>query len=267
MPGIQDILEFLSEFAPLTLAESWDNVGLLLGDSGGSADRIMTCLTLTPNVAAEAIREGAQLVVTHHPILFQATKRITRETPAGAMLLDLIRADVAVYSPHTAFDSAESGINQQLAERCGLLNIQPLRPADSDQFPTGIGAGRLGYLPEPVSCELFVSRLLGALQLPGCDVVPTDRPVKRVGIACGSAAEFLPDAARAGCDLFVTGEARFHATLDALEQGIGMILLGHYASERFALETLAELLTQQFPEITAWASRDERDPVTRFSRP
>lgn len=266
MPRIQEILDFLSEFAPLALAESWDNVGLLLGDTSGPADRILTCLTLTPEVAAEAIREGARLVVTHHPILFQATKRITRETPAGAMLLDLVRADIAVYSPHTALDSAEAGINQQLAEQCGLLDIQPLRPSDGDGGSIGAGSGRVGDLPDAVSCELIVSRLLEALDLTGCDVVSTNRPVKRVGIACGSAAEFLPDAVRAECDLFVTGEARFHAAIDAQEQGIGMVLLGHYASERFALETLAQLLTERFPQATTWASRDERDPFTRFTR-
>src|SRR5262245_41392419 len=124
------VAEFLDRFAPPELAAEWDNVGLLLGDRAAPVRRVLTCLTVTPEVAAEAVAEKAQLIVTHHPILFRPVKRLTAGTPEGRMLLDLIRAGVAVYSPHTAFDNTREGINDALARRLGLTDVQPLRRRD-----------------------------------------------------------------------------------------------------------------------------------------
>jgi dinuclear metal center YbgI/SA1388 family protein len=132
MVTVAGVMEFLEEFARPGLAAEWDNVGLLLGDAGGRVDKIMTCLTVTPETVAEAVAGGAQLVVTHHPILFRAVKRLTTSNPEGRMLLDLIRAGVAVYSPHTAFDNTRGGINDLLAGRLGLTEVGPLRPAAAE---------------------------------------------------------------------------------------------------------------------------------------
>jgi dinuclear metal center YbgI/SA1388 family protein len=135
MIPLSAILEHLEEFAPLDLAAEWDNVGLLLGDRGAPIQRIMTCLTVTPESAGEAVDENAQLIVTHHPILFRPIQRITSATPEGRMLLALARAGVAVYSPHTAFDNAAGGINNLLAERLGLIEVTALRRGEeSSQF-------------------------------------------------------------------------------------------------------------------------------------
>ena len=109
---IAEVLKYLQELAPLDLAEDWDNVGLLIGTAQAEVSSIMTCLTLTPDVAEEAIREGADLIVSHHPVLFRAVKQLNDRTAEGRMLLDLIRAGVAVYSPHTCYDSAQAGINR-----------------------------------------------------------------------------------------------------------------------------------------------------------
>ncbi len=262
MPLIDDVATFLERFAPSALAEPWDNVGLLLGDRHHAVERVMTCLTLTPDVAAEAIRENAGLVVTHHPILFRAVKRLTTDSIEGAMLLDLAKADVAVYSPHTAFDSAADGINERLCRKFGLEQTRPLRPADETSALT-VGGGRLGELSQHVEFKTLVDSLRTMFRLDALEVVPTVRPVGRVAVACGSAAEFLPDAHLAGCDVLVTGEARFHAAVEARNLGMGLILLGHYASERFAVEELAEVLSREFADVTVWPSRDERDPLER----
>jgi dinuclear metal center YbgI/SA1388 family protein len=127
MLTIAAILDYLDGFAPQRLAAEWDNVGLLLGDRTAPVERIMTCLTATPESAAEAVASGAQLIVTHHPVLFRSIKRLTSDTPEGRMLLALIRAGVAVYSPHTAFDNTGGGINELLAQRLGLTDLKPLR--------------------------------------------------------------------------------------------------------------------------------------------
>ena len=127
MPIVGEVLDYLDLIIPPSLAAEWDNVGLLLGERSAAVTRVMTCLTVTPESAAEAIETGAQLVVTHHPVLFRAVKRLTDATTEGRMLLSLIRAGVAVYSPHTAFDNAAGGINESLARNIGLTNLGPLR--------------------------------------------------------------------------------------------------------------------------------------------
>jgi dinuclear metal center YbgI/SA1388 family protein len=127
MPTIRDVVDFLDRLAPPTLAAGWDNVGLLLGDPAGPVQRLMTCLTVTPDSAAEAVAEGCQLIVSHHPILFRAAKRLTPSTPEGRTVLELARAGVAVCSPHTAFDNTRGGINDQIAQRLDLRDVAPLR--------------------------------------------------------------------------------------------------------------------------------------------
>src|SRR5687767_13807090 len=111
MRTVADVTDFLKRFAPLELAEPWDNVGLLLGDPATEVSKVMTCLTVTPASAAEAVEAGARLIIAHHPVLFRPRQRLTAETAEGRMLLGLLQAGVAVYSPHTAFDNCAGGIN------------------------------------------------------------------------------------------------------------------------------------------------------------
>jgi dinuclear metal center YbgI/SA1388 family protein len=133
MLTVAAVLDHLERLAPTRLAADWDNVGLLLGDRTAPVSRIMTCLTVTPASAAEAVARQASLIVTHHPILFRAVKRLTRDTAEGRMLLDLIRVGVAVYSPHTALDNASGGINDLLARKLGLVEVGPLRRGAAKQ--------------------------------------------------------------------------------------------------------------------------------------
>jgi dinuclear metal center YbgI/SA1388 family protein len=132
MLTVADIVDYLNQFAPRSLAADWDNVGLLLGERSAPVERVMTCLTVTPESAAEAIDSRANLIVTHHPILFRGVKRLTDATSEGRTILSLARAGVAVYSPHTAFDNTHGGINELLATRLGLMEVVPLRRGGGD---------------------------------------------------------------------------------------------------------------------------------------
>jgi dinuclear metal center YbgI/SA1388 family protein len=260
MSTVGELCVFLEAFAPAALAAEWDNVGLLVGDRAQKVERVMTCLTVTPDVALEAVNERVDLIVTHHPLPFRPLKRLTADEPAGRILLDLIRAGVAIYSPHTAFDSAGSGINQQLAEGLGLANIQPLEHADG--LTPGVGSGRYGELPKWETLGQMAGRVKQFLRTTAVAAVgDLQMPVSRVAIACGSAAEFLEKALGSGCQVFVTGEARLHTCYDAGARGMGLLLAGHYASERFGVERLAEVLGRQFGGLVVWASRQERDPI------
>lgn len=358
------IIDVLQELAPPSLAEDWDNTGLLLGDPARSVDRALTCLTLTGDVATEAVAAGVQLVVTHHPLLFKPVQKLTAATPEGRTVLALLQHGIAVYSPHTSWDNAPLGINQQLAELFELHDIRPLRPRQSSlgckiivyvpesaraavqealwdagaggigdytrcsffgdgtgtfmgnastnpaigvpgrfeetpevrlevlcpanrvaaalaavrqthpyevpaidvvplaETPDGSGAGRVGELPAAVSLGDFVARVRDRLRAPMLQCVgdPTRR-VRRVGIACGAAAEYLRDAHRQGCDVFLTGEGRFHAALEARDLGLGLVLAGHYQTERPAMERLAELLQERCEGAEVRGSQVERDPL------
>ncbi|MCB9881294.1 MAG: Nif3-like dinuclear metal center hexameric protein [Planctomycetes bacterium] len=255
----QALLDWLHDLAPLDVAESWDNVGLLVGRRTGSVERVMTCLTLTPDVVLEALDRRADLVVTHHPMLFRATKRITDESAEGRMLLDLVAGDVRVYSPHTSWDSAREGINRQLAEALALREIVPMRPLAEDSER---GSGRIGSLPEKVPLHVLLERVKRALHV---EVVPhvgeADHLIGRMGIACGAADDFVRDALRLECDALLLGEARFHTCLEARTAGMALILPGHYATERPAMGSLATRMAKTFPELDVWASTAERDPV------
>lgn len=261
---VENVCQILRQLAPLPTAEPWDNVGLLLGRSERTVGRLMTCLTLTPAVAREAITRNVQMIVTHHPVLFRATKTITSETIEGRLLLDLIEAGIAVYSPHTAFDNADAGINQWLAESLGLNSIEPLR-----QFPQGIsgGSGRMGVFSESHSKQEFLEKLATVV---GSEYLEVSwhgvERVSHVGLACGSAAEYLTDVFQAECDTFVTGEARFHSAVECQSRGVNLVLTGHFSSERPAVIRLAHALSDSLIGVECFASELDRDPLELFQR-
>ncbi len=259
---LEDVVSFLGQRFPLDLAEEWDNVGLLVGDPQRSVRQIMTCLTITPVTAAEAITKRADLIVTHHPLPFRPLKTLTTTTTAGKLLWQLIGAQIAIYSSHTAFDSADDGINSQLARALGLTQVLPLiLKGDSNILKIGLGAGRMGDITATPLTKI-AEQLKQFLHLTEIRAIgDTGRVIRRIGIGCGSGGSFLETALRAGCDLFVTGEMTFHQILEVEAQGIHALLLGHYASERFAMENLAEEIAAKFDGIRVWASHDECNPL------
>jgi dinuclear metal center YbgI/SA1388 family protein len=364
MLTVSRVVQYIEAFAPPDTAADRDNVGLLLGNQDSPVRKIMTCLTVTPASAAEAIAAGVNLIVTHHPILFRAVQRLTAGDAEGRMLLDLAQAGVAVYSPHTAFDNAVGGINDQLALTIGLVDVGPLRrreaagecklvvfvpEADLARVSDALfdaGAGRIGQYSqcsfrtagtgtffgseasnpargqkgrreevaewrleavcpeERVAAAITALRKAHSYEEPAYDVVPLRprlsargegrigrlpqplsleslgrivkerlaaafvhtvgdraRAINRVAIACGAGGEFLGDAVGAGADLLLTGEVRFHDCLSAEARGVALLLPGHYATERCGVESLAERLTREWPDVEVWASRAERDPL------
>lgn len=363
---LRDVLAVLQRLAPLELAEEWDNVGLLLGSLDQSVQRVMTCLTITQATVVEACQENADLVVTHHPLFYRPVKRITDQTEEGRLVLSLMRAGIAVYSAHTAYDNAPGGINDQIAGILELEGVLPLRPASAERqckivvfvpeshlaqvsdalFAAGAGvigqyrecsfrlpgtgtffgtehtqptvgqkgrreevaewrlevvcperfvdeairamravhpyeepaydvyplrpahrpggAGRIGRLPREITLQMLVDQVRQHWQQEAVRFVgEPERLVQRVAIACGVGRDLLPDAVRVAADVVITGEMRFHDLLAAQADGLSVILLGHYSSERFAMENLARRLAESLPQLTVWASHRER-PIVRL---
>lgn len=263
MTIVNDIVNWMNAQAPLALSESWDNTGLLLGDSATGVSKVQTCLTLTPASVEEAIQKQADLVIAHHPLPFKPLNRITTDSYAGKLLWQLATHRVAVYSPHTAWDSAEIGINAMIATRLGLSRVQPLVPSGVDGLGH-LGAGRIGQLETQHDLGQFCKHVMQ--RIPNCRMrgVDSGKPIGRVAIACGSGASLLSSAVKLGCDLFLTGEATFHQCLEAQAAGISMLLVGHFASEQFAMVELANRISLQFSEVDCWASQLDRDPVKDF---
>ncbi|MFM2216506.1 MAG: hypothetical protein RL240_824 [Planctomycetota bacterium] len=276
---LKELIDALQRIAPLGIAESWDNVGLLVGDPASSIAKVMTCLTLSDGVLEEAIDRKIGLVVSHHPIPFRPLTRITTEDPTGRILWRAMQHSIAIYSPHTAWDNAHEGINRQLAGLLHLGNLRPLVPINraansqngnsqtgkvkqgtslDDPMERELGCGVIGEFAKPVRIDDLVERL--GVSIRGMSVRCTDsgeRLVNRIGIVCGSGGSMLSKAAGERCDLFLTGEATYHQCLEAEARGVAMLMIGHFASEAFSMRKLAELLARAFPQLDVGASESE----------
>lgn len=260
MTTVGDISQFMNEFAPAQLAEDWDNVGLLVGDPEATVQNVMTCLTITPESANEAITHKANLIVTHHPLPFRSMKRLTTCQTASRLLLDLIKAEIAIISPHTAFDSAANGINSQLAGKFQLEDVRPLVP--SELLGDELGTARIGRTAKEATLQTLIDTAKSCFDLEQVRFVGSrNQSVNQVALCCGSGGSFLDKAIRVGCDALVTGETTFHTCLEARARKVALILLGHHTSERFAVEHLADVIGKQFGSLNVWASEDETDPV------
>lgn len=258
MPALAAVTAALESLAPLRLAADWDAVGLLVGTRRQSIERVLTCLTLTPEVAAEAVARQADLVVTHHPLPFRPVGRITDDTGTGRVLLELMSAGVAVWSSHTAWDSAVGGINDQLAEMLLLHSVAPLH-ADAEDPRAGFGrGGEAGDASlADLAARLAVRLGADAFQLVGA----ASSPAGRVGIVCGSGGDCIATVVAAGCTALVTGELKLHQALEARAAGLAVIAVGHHRSEHFSMAVLAERLAAAVPGIGCLASAADVDPL------
>ena len=258
MPALSAVTAALEAIAPLRLAADWDAVGLLVGSGRPAIERVLVCLSLTPEVADEAVRERADLVVTHHPLPFRPVARITADTATGRVLLALVGARVAVWSSHTAWDSAADGINDQLAAMLGLEDVVPIEP---DAVEPRTGFGRMGDAAGRSVGDL-ARGLADRLGLAGAPVIGDPRrPAGRVGIVCGSGGDAIASVARTSCTTLLTGEVKLHQALEARAAGLAVIAVGHHASERFSLDVLAARLAAAVPGLACLGSRDDRDPI------
>ena len=259
MTTLKHILMTLDDIAPLRTAESWDNVGLLVGDRARDISRVLCCLTVTDATLDEAIEIQAELVVTHHPIPFKPMNRITTDSTTGKILLRAIEHRIAIYSPHTAWDNSEYGINAQIAKRLGLQNVGPLIPFSSElRAPHGTGTGRCGTTSAGTTIGSLQSVLSGAI--PHCQFRHThsiQREVRKVGIVCGSGGSLLNLAIQSGCDAMLTGEATYHQCLEAEANDVALLMIGHFASESFAMEELAAQLSRAHPELSSRKTQRE----------
>lgn len=258
MTTVGDILAFVETLAPRSMKMDWDNVGLLCGSRSTQVTKILVALDPFEGVCTEAREFGAQLIVTHHPLIFQAPKAITDETSIGRCIMGLCTAGISAVNAHTNLDCAPGGVNDILAQKLGLENITVIKPSGVDDIGNEWGLLRCGYVPEQ-SIAAFLSSLKEKLAAPGLRYVDGGKAVRKVAVGGGSCAGAMLDAIDAGCDTFVTADIKYNQFWDAQELGLNLIDAGHFATENPIVSVLAGKIAAAFPEITVKISETHTD--------
>ena len=226
----KELEALVGEIAPYELAEEWDNVGLLVGRKENEIERVLVALDVTREVLDEAKALGAQAIVTHHPMMFHARKRLTDDDREGRLLLELAREDIVLIAAHTNLDAAAGGVNDTLMRLMGCENVE------------GEGCVRVGDLPVGTTLGQLRERAQSALHAAVRAYGPDDAVVTRLGCCSGAGGSELPLARAMGADCFITGEMRHHEALDAVDAGMCVLEAGHYETENPVCEVLRTAL-------------------------
>lgn len=260
MTTAADILSFLNTVAPPSMAMDWDNVGLLCGSRGKEVRKILVALDPFEGVAREAAEMGADLIVTHHPLIFRPIKNVTDETSIGRTIQILIRNDISAINAHTNLDQAPGGVNDTLAQVLGLTDIQVIHPQGVDAEGRSWGLLRMGEV-ESQSLEAFAASVKETLHCTGLRYVSGGKPVRRVAVGGGACADEMLEAVDAGCDTFVTSDVKYNPFWDAYDLGLNLIDAGHFFTENPVCAVLQQKLQAAFPEVEVVLSESHWDAV------
>ena len=258
MTTVADVLHYIESVAPNNLKLEWDNVGLLCGRSGKEVRTVLVALDPFTHVCEEAARVGADLLVTHHPLIFQGLKSVTDQTTIGRAMMMLIANDISAINAHTNLDCAPGGVNDRLAATLGLSNVEVIDPMGVDADGKEWGLLRKGTVKEQ-ELSAFLSAVKAALGCEGLRYVDSGKPVCKVAVGGGACASELMDAYRAGCDTFVTSDVKYNQFWDAKDLGMNLIDAGHFYTENPITRCLAEKIAAQFPEVAVKISETHRD--------
>ena len=263
MPTVSDILTCLETLAPSSMKMDWDNVGLLCGGRNRPVTRVLVALDPFEGVCEEAARWGAELIVTHHPLIFSPLKAVTDETSIGRAVQLLCARNISAINAHTNLDCAPGGVNDCLAETLGLSDVQVIAPSGVDELGRPWGLLRQGTV-ESQSLADFLPKVKSALACQGLRYVDGGRPVHRVAVGGGACASELQNAVNAGCDTFVTADVKYNQFWDARDLGLNLIDAGHFATENPVVSLLAAKIAEQFPEVSVKISNTHRDCMKFF---
>ena len=256
MATTNDLYAEMQRYAPLELAESWDNPGLLV-DCGREVSRVLVTLDITPEVVEEAAAGGCELIVSHHPVIFSPLKKLTPRDVS----FQLVQKGISAICMHTNLDAAEGGVNEVLAD---LFSIRQ-RTAFAD------GCGRVGDIDPitvPELAALAQCKLAALCNAPDTGAAvqvkfaDTGKPVRRLAVISGAGGSMFEDALAVGADCLLTGEANHHAAIDAVRLGLSLVAAGHYATEFPVCAAIADRLRTAFPELEVRVSGENRDPFT-----
>jgi len=264
MPTLQEIAQKLENLAPTQYQESYDNSGLLVGEPSKKIHKIITCLDATEAVVAEAKREGADLIVAHHPIVFKGLKRFNGTDYVERTVMQAIREDIAIYAIHTNLDNVAQGVNARIAQQLKLENPQILAPKLDDPERGQVGAGMYGKLPQPMKAQEFLAYVANCMAIENIRYTDFSGEIETVALCGGAGSFLLPDALKVGAQAFITGDFKYHQFFDA-EERLMIADIGHYESEKFTINLLQEFLQAQFPTLSVATTAENTNPVRYFS--
>lgn len=259
MITVKDVLDCVQTLAPTYMKESWDKVGLNCGRLSAPVTRVLIALDPFEAVCKEAKEIGAELLVTHHALIWQPGF-VTDESQWGKNTLYLIENGIAHLNAHTNLDCAPGGVNDTLAQTLGLRNIQVVSPAGTDSQGNEYGLLRMGEVSEQ-SLDCFMGVVKENLGCQGLRYVSCGKPVSKVAVGGGACAGYIQQAASAGCDTFVTADVRYNQFWDAQDLGINLIDAGHFHTENPVCAVLANAISAAFPELTVVISKNHKDTM------
>lgn len=262
MATVRDIFEFINTVAPPYMKESWDNVGLNCGRMDKEVQTILVALDPFSGVCQEAVDVGADLLVTHHALLWNPGF-ITDETQQGKNALFLIEHGIPCINAHTNLDLAPGGVNDTLAGILGLQDVTVVNPVGKDADGNEYGLLRCGTV-EAQPLETFLQCVKDALGCEGLRYADGGKPVHKVCVGGGACGSELMDAFKAGCDTFVTADVKYNQFWDAKDLGMTIIDAGHYYTENPVVKVLAEKIRKAFPEIHVIVSKTHTDCMKFF---
>lgn len=250
----------IERFAPLSIQEQWDNSGWQIGHPEAVCSGVLVCVDASEAVVDEAIKLGANLIITHHPLIFRPVPNILpQHGRVPATIEKALKAGISVYSSHTSADNAEKGVSWQIAADLRLTDITPLLPGPAP----GSGTAAIGNLPTPMSPAEFAALVKSTTDSPVArcsSLETTPQAISRVALCGGSGAEFMADAIAAGAQAFVTSDTKHNQFIDHANQ-IFLVDIGHYESEKCTKRIFYHILTQNFPNFAAHISQSEINPI------
>lgn len=258
-----DVFNYLESIAPVSHKEPWDNTGFQFGRPDKEVHKILVALDSFEDVATEAIEIQADLIVTHHPLIFQPITAVTAQTSVGRTILALASHDIAACNAHTNLDVAPFGVNDVLAKTLGLTDISVAEPVGTDASGNAFGLLRCGTVAEQ-SLHEFLAKVKAALHTPVLRFCNGGKQVHRVMVGGGACAGEFAAAAQFGCDTFVTSDAKYNDFWDAQDAGINLIDAGHFYTENPVCSYLRDCLQQAFPDVTVVISQKHKDCMEFF---
>lgn len=251
-----EIIDYLDRQFKPEYQEDYDNAGFLIGDAESNYTGALITLDVTPDTIDEAIDKGLSLIVSHHPLIFTGLKRITNNDATSRMVSKLIKNNISVYAAHTNLDNLDWGVNGILANKIGLTDCHILRPSQAS-IPD-IGAGMVGFLPQPMPIYDFLSLVKARLGIP---ILRTSQfiiqnsksKIHRVAVCGGSGSFLIGDAKSAGADIFLTGDLKYHDFQQADDKMI-IADIGHYESEQFSKEIFYSVISEKFSNFACQIS-------------
>ena len=253
MTTVNEIIKLIEKTAPLSLAYTWDNSGLLIGARDKEVNRIYITLDTNKYTVDEAVSLGADMIVSHHPIMFGGIKQIDCESPSGYVISELIKHDIALYAAHTSMDCAAGGINDMLAERLGITGTEIIE--ENPDF-AGCGLGRIGTVKEQTLKD-FAEAVKAALNTPFVRVSgDPEKIIKRAAVGGGACDDLIPTARYMCADVMVTADMKYHITMDSVESGIAVIDAGHYPTEVFVTDIFKNILKNCGAELVVSTEKD-----------